>query len=96
MEILYSGTWSSIYDTSWTTSDATVVCRQLGHSIESTFRKLNFMVYKLTLKVEIGYILSLPLPMRSWNGLTSSTVYMEAKRVPHMHSWAPRLDKVAH
>ena len=50
VEILYSGIWSSIYDTSWTFSDATVVCRQLGHSVESMFGRLNFMVCKLTLK----------------------------------------------
>ena len=44
VEIFYSGTWSSIYDTSWTFSDATVVCRQLGHSVESMFGTLNFIV----------------------------------------------------
>ena len=35
VEIFYSGMWSSIQDTSWTTSDAKVMCRQLGHSTES-------------------------------------------------------------
>ena len=29
-----SGTWSTIYDKSWTNSDAEVVCRQLGHLME--------------------------------------------------------------
>ena len=34
MEIYYSGRWSTISDTSWTSSDAAVVCRQLRHSAE--------------------------------------------------------------
>ena len=34
VEIFYTGTWSAISDTSWTSFDATVVCRQLKHSIE--------------------------------------------------------------
>ena len=52
MEVFYSGMWSSIYDRYWTTSDAKVVCRQLGHSVESRFS--TFMVRKLTPKVKVG------------------------------------------
>ena len=37
VEIFYSGIWSSISDTSWTSSDARVVCRQLRHSNEGEF-----------------------------------------------------------
>ena len=32
MEIYWSGTWGSIRDSSWTTAEASVVCRQLQHS----------------------------------------------------------------
>lgn len=45
VEILYSGMWSSIYDTSWTVSDATVVCRQLGHSIEGMLSSNSYIHY---------------------------------------------------
>ena len=34
VEIFFSGIWSAISDTSWTSSDARVVCRQLRHSTE--------------------------------------------------------------
>ena len=37
VEIFYSGTWSAISDTSWTSSDATVVCRELRHSTEGMY-----------------------------------------------------------
>ena len=30
VEVFWSGTWSTIRDTSWTNADATVVCNQFG------------------------------------------------------------------
>ena len=31
MEIYFSGTWGTITDSNWTSDDAQVVCRKLGH-----------------------------------------------------------------
>ena len=31
MEIYFSGTWGTITDSDWTSDDAQVVCRKLGH-----------------------------------------------------------------
>ena len=36
VEIYWSGTWTALSDSSWTSSDAKVVCRQLGHSTEGS------------------------------------------------------------
>ena len=46
VEIFYSGTWSSISDTSWTSSDARVVCRQLRHSTEGCVVIVQITHYK--------------------------------------------------
>ena len=35
VEMYISGMWVTINDQSWTTAEAQVVCRQLGHSTES-------------------------------------------------------------
>ena len=34
MEMYILGTWATIDDNAWTTADAQVVCRQLGHSTD--------------------------------------------------------------
>ena len=36
VEIYWSGTWGAISDSSWTATEATVVCRQLRHSGNGT------------------------------------------------------------
>ena len=45
MEIYFSGTWGTITDSDWTSDDAQVVCRKLGHF--KTGAKVFYIVYIL-------------------------------------------------
>ena len=42
MEILWSGTWSAISDTTWRIQEAQVVCRQLGLPTEGNLWYISF------------------------------------------------------
>ena len=45
MEIYWTGTWGTISDTSWSNSDAEVVCRQLGHSESGMYVDIYIYIY---------------------------------------------------
>ena len=45
------GVWSPVCDTSWTIQDATVVCRELGHSGEEPIYMYIRIMYSITLQI---------------------------------------------
>ena len=46
VEIYWSGTWGAISDSSWTSADATVVCKQLQHSPNGDFTLYSCLLQK--------------------------------------------------
>ena len=51
MELYILGTWATIDDSSWTTADAQVVCRQLGHSTDGELYHVATITYWMKCKI---------------------------------------------
>ena len=52
MEIYFSGTWGTITDSDWTSDDAQVVCRKLGH-FKPGLKVHHFVFYRLIVQADL-------------------------------------------
>ena len=42
VQVCVGGAWGTIHDSNWGSQDATVVCRQLGHSVKGEYYNINY------------------------------------------------------